>query len=122
MAREVVAVLELELGLAGSLGRHRQDVATRLRLSRDGGAELLVDEDAGAIARGATTDRLLEAFEDESLRVADAGTHLIGDRRGRVEEVLLERSTVIEREQVQRFVVPEVHGHSPVGIEVSVGR
>ena len=83
VAREVLAVLELELGLAGSLGRHRQDVATRLRLSRDGGAELLVDEDAGAIARGAATDRLLEAFEDESLRVADAGTHLVGDRRGR---------------------------------------
>ena len=73
---EVLAVLELELGLARSLHRHREQSAAELDLPCDRGAELLIDERAGELPRRTPGDGLLERLEDEVLGIADLGLDL----------------------------------------------
>jgi hypothetical protein len=89
---EVVAVLEVELVLAGLLDRHREAEAMLARLLRDVAAELLVHEDAGGRGVEAALDRLRHALEDQPLGVRD----LVGLLGRRVafdpEHLLLERA------------------------------
>ena len=96
---ELVPVLEVELHLARLLDRHRELVATRLRLARDSRAVLLVDEDARGRLRRAELDRPLEAFPDQRLGPGDAVD---------VADHLLERATMVEREDVELLVVAEL--------------
>src|SRR5262245_27731284 len=49
VAREVVAVFEIELRLTALLGGAGGGVSLRRRVAEDGGAELLVDQDAGLL-------------------------------------------------------------------------
>jgi len=59
---EVIAVLEVELRLAALLGGARPFAKTvRRRVAKDGGAELLIDEDAGFILGDPGCDGVLEA-------------------------------------------------------------
>src|SRR4051812_12531740 len=95
---ECIAVLEVELVLTRLLDRHRELVAARLRLARDAGAVLAVDEDAGELLRRAELDRALEAFPDQCLRARDV---LL------VPHHLLERPAMVEREDVETVVVPQ---------------
>src|SRR5262249_43249094 len=91
--------LEVELVLARLLDRHREHVPARLRVARDAGPVLRVDEHARALLRRAGRDRLLEALPDQGLR--------IGHPR-RVADHLLERAPVVEREDVELRVVAEI--------------
>ncbi len=107
---EVLAVLEVEHVLPGALGGHRELQAALLRLGRDGGAELLVDEHAGDGRVGAGADGLQHALEDQVLGVGDdrglLGVGLAVDP----EELLLEGAAVVEREDVELVVGSGGHG------------
>src|SRR5262249_36811625 len=95
-----------------------EDQAVALGGAGDVTAELLVDEQARGVLRRTIGKRLLEAFEDDRLRVGDAGALLLVGRSGDAEHLLLERPPVIEGQDVKRPVVAErrgVHGVSPFG-------
>src|SRR5437899_307911 len=106
----VVAVLEVELVLPALLRRRGGEKATRPRVAEDRGAELFVDEDSGARLRHATSDRGEEALVDDRLRRRDPRRLLGGERPLPAEETRLERPAVVEGEDVERSVEPEV-GH-----------
>ena len=110
---EVVAVLEVELVLAGLLDRHRQLEAVLARLLGDVRAELLVDEHAGGARLRALVDGFEHALEDQVLGVGDL-LRLLGSRVALdPEHLLLERPPMVEREDVQLAVVSESHLRSP---------
>ena len=110
VAREVVAVLEVELVLTALLRRGGGEEATRPRVAEDRGAELLVDEDARARLRHATRDGGKEAVVDDRLGRRDPRRLLGGEHALPAEQARLERPAVVEREDVERLVEPEV-GH-----------
>ena len=108
---ELVAVLEVELVLAGLLDRHREQQAALLGLVRDalGRAELLVHEAAGGVRVHALLGRLQQPLEDQVLRVRDR-VGLLGRRVALdPEHLLLERPAVVEREDVELAAVAECH-------------
>ena len=108
-AREIVAVLEVELVLAGLLDRHRQLQPVGPGALGNVGAELLVDEDSGGAGLGAAPDGLEHALEDQPLGVGDR-LGLLGRRVALdTEHLLLERAAVVEREDVQLAVVTKGH-------------
>src|SRR5205823_4446964 len=96
---ERVAVLEVELLLPRLLARHRELVAAALRLARDLGAVLAVDEDAAGVLRSAFFDGALEALPDQALRARDALD---------VADHLLERAAMVESEDIEALVVAEL--------------
>src|SRR5581483_1849512 len=106
---EVLPVLEVELILPTLLDRHRERHPVRLGLARDVGSELLVDESPGRFTRHALVERVQQSLEDHRLGVGDACRLLGGGLTGHPEELLLERPTVIERQDVERLVVSEIH-------------
>src|SRR5262249_3481769 len=110
---EVLAVLEVELVLSGALDRHREVEALLLPGSRDVRAELLVHEEAGRVFGRAALDRLAEALVDHHLRVADPLGLLRRGLARDAEELLLDGPSVVEREDVERLVVPEAHVRAP---------
>ena len=106
---EVLAVLEVELVLAGLLDRHREQQAVLLGLLGDAlrGAELLVDQAAGRVRVDALLGRLQEPLEDQMLRVGDL-LGLLGRRLALdSEHLLLERAAVVEGQDVELAVVAE---------------
>jgi hypothetical protein len=107
---EVVAVLEVELVLAGLLDRHRGLQAVLLGLRDDLRAELLVDEHAqrGRV-RAAGLDGLEHALVDEVLGVGDRRRLLVGRVTLDPEHLLLEGPAVVEGEDVELAVVTECH-------------
>src|SRR5439155_4042725 len=110
VARVVVAVLEIELVLAALLRRGGGEQGTRPRVAEDRGAELFVDEDTGVRFRHAAGDGGEEALVDDRLRRRDPIRLLRGERALPSEEARLEGPAVVERENVERSVEPEV-GH-----------
>ena len=60
MTGEVFAVLEIELVLAALLGGARRDIAVLCGVAQDGGAELLVDQDAGFLLGNARAQASLK--------------------------------------------------------------
>ncbi len=112
---EVVSVLEVEFVLTRPFDGHRERVATRSRGARDLSSVLLVDQHPCRLLRHAVRDRERERLEDQVLRVDDARVDRRRDRRSRAEQPLLERPAMVEREQVQRSVVSELHLYPPSG-------
>src|SRR3979411_3158484 len=114
MGAEIVAVLEVELVLTGLLDRHREPQSVLLGALRDVRTKLLVDEHAGRAGLGAATYGLEHAFEYQPLGVADRlgllGRWVALDP----EHLLLERTTVVEREDVELSVVAKGHLPSPL--------
>src|SRR5919198_1457919 len=86
--------------------------ATRPRVAEDRGAELLVDEDTGARLRHVTSDGGEEAVVDDRLGRRDPLRLLGGERARPAEQARLERPAVVERENVERPVEPEVRHDS----------
>ena len=101
---EVVAVLEVELVLAGLLDRHRERQTRLTGTLGDVRAELLVDQDSRRARLGAALHGLEHALEDQALGVGDR----LGLLRRRVtldpEHLLLEGAAVVERQDVQLSV------------------
>ena len=81
----------------------------------DGGAELLVHQDAGLLLRHAALDRGLEAVVDDFLGGGDLGRLRGGQGALPAEHLLLERAAVVEGQDVQRLV--ESDGHDAVSFE-----
>jgi hypothetical protein len=73
---EIVAVLEIEFGLAGLLDRHSQHVITVYRPLGDAGPILLVHEDAGCVAGNTAPSCFHEALANDSFGVDDASPDL----------------------------------------------
>jgi hypothetical protein len=73
MAREILAILEIELVLSALLGRAGGDDTPRNRIAQDRGAELLVHQDAGLLLRHASAERRAEAIVDNLLGAGDFG-------------------------------------------------
>src|SRR4029450_6470891 len=95
--------LEVELVLAALLDGHGEHDPEVARGARDRGAELLVDEDPGALALEPRVERLPKAREDDPLRLLDP-CDILGRRLTRdAEQLRLERPSMVEREQVDRL-------------------
>ena len=109
---EVFAVLEVELFLAALLGGAGGRVAVLGGVGEDGGAELLVHEDAGLGLRYAVRDGLFEGVVDDFLGGGDLGG--LSGRQGAfpAEHFFLERAAMVERQNVQRLI--ESHAHDAV--------
>jgi hypothetical protein len=107
---EGIAVLEVELLLAGLLDRHREHEALLVRALRDVGAELLVDEHAGCRRIDPALDGELHPLEDQTLGVGDRLGLLVGGISLDPEHLLLERPAVVEGQDVELPVVSESHG------------
>jgi hypothetical protein len=109
VAPEILAVLEVELVLAALLRAGRGDETALARILENCGAELLVDEDPGAVLGYATRHRRLEAVVDHLLGLGDL-RRLFGAERSRpAEHALLERPAVIEGQDVEGFGVAQAH-------------
>ncbi len=66
---------------------------------------LFVHQDAGGITRGAAFGRFHKSLVYNFLGVDDASPDLVPDRAGRVEQVTLERTPMVEGQQVERSVI-----------------
>ena len=112
VAREVLAVLEVELGHRALLRRHRERDPAPLRLAGDGGAVLLVDQAADGPGRRAVRGGD-QAFEDDLLGLPHALA--LGRRRSALdaEQLGRERGAVVEGEDVEGLVVARGHGMAP---------
>jgi hypothetical protein len=118
---ELVAVLEVELVLAGLLDRHGQLEAAALRLLRDAAAELLVDQGPRDARVGAGVGGLEQALVDQVLCVGDRLGLLLVRLALDPEPLLLERPAVVERQDEELAVVAECHVVSlPALVEVGL--
>jgi hypothetical protein len=70
---EVLAILEVERVLSALLRRAGGDDALGGRIAQDGGAELLVHQDAGLFLGRASSERRQEAIVDDLLGASDFG-------------------------------------------------
>src|SRR5262245_14624783 len=109
---ELVAVLEVELILPALLHRHREAEPHGLRVARDAGSELLVHEHPSRRRVNALVQRAARPLEDDALGVCDLAGLVLVRLALDAEELLLERPSVIERQDVQLPVVPELHRSS----------
>src|SRR5262245_26537385 len=109
MPGEVIAVFEVELRLAALLGGAGDGVPARRRIATDGGAELLVDEDAGLLRRDPGRDGVLEAVVDHLLGSRDLRGLLGAQRPFPAEHLGLERAPVVEGQDVQIPIESEAH-------------
>ena len=104
MPGEIFAVFEIEFVLPALLDAAGGRVVVCRRVAEDGGAELLVGQDARFLLRHAVPDRGLEAIVDHLLGCGDFG-RLIGRQRALpAEHLRLERVAVVEGQDVERFV------------------
>src|SRR6185503_9318473 len=106
-------VLEVELLLSALLYRHREPEPRGLPVARDVGPELLVHQDAGGLRIDALVQGPFRALVDHALGVGDPGRLLLVRLPRDAEELLLERPSMVERQDVQRSVVPECHLVTP---------
>jgi hypothetical protein len=106
MAREIFAIFKIELGRSALLRRAGGDDTLASRIVQDGGAELLVHQDARLFLGHPGGERRLEAVVDDLLGDGDLGRLRIAERRFPAEQLGLEGAAVIERQNVQRAVIP----------------
>ena len=109
MAREILAIFEVELVLSALLRRTGRDDALGGRIAQDGSAELLVHQDAGLRRGRAARQRRLEAVVDHLLGAGDLGGLRVAQRRLPAEQLGLEGATVIERQDIERAIEPSSH-------------
>jgi hypothetical protein len=109
MGGEIVAVLEVELGLARFFHRHGQHMAATLCFSRHICAILLVYQNATGLLWYSGFGGSHEGLVDNFLRIDDLWPDLVWDRVRRAEQVPLERPSVVEGQEVKRLVIPEFH-------------
>src|SRR5437899_8268143 len=89
--------------------RHGEDVALGLRALGDRGPILLIDEQSHLVSWGAFGERPLEPLVDHALRLGDPGRLLGCGSAVDAEHLLLERASMVERQDVQRPLVPDRH-------------
>ena len=116
MAREILAIFEIELLLPALFRRAGGDDILGGRLLKDRGAELFVHQDAGLFLGHSSDQRRLEAFVDDLLGAGDFGRLGIAERRLPAEQLGLEGAAVIERLNVERAVIPSRHQSDPLSL------
>src|SRR5262245_29383672 len=97
---EVIAVFELEFLLSTLLDGARERVTTSGRVAKDGGAELLVHQDACLLLWHAGFDSGLEAVVDDLLGAGDLRRLLRGQILPPSEHLQLERGAMIKGQDV----------------------
>ena len=112
MAGEVLAVLEVELVLPAFLRRTGSNDELGPGIAQDGGAELLVDQDARPVARRAAGQCREEAVVDDALGGRDLGRLGRAQRRLPAEQSGLERPAMVERLDIEG-PVPAARHHDP---------
>ena len=112
MAGEVGPVLEIELVAPARLGGHGEHDPHLLGAPRHRCAELLVDENAGAVAQLPRRMGVEEPLEDQRLGVRNPGRLLARRDSHDAEQLLLERAAVVERKHVEISVVAQHRGGS----------
>ncbi len=113
---EVLAVLEIELVLPALLGGTGRGVAVFRGVAEDGGAELLVHQDAGLFLWHACGERRLEAVIDDPLGAGDFGCLRVAQRGLPAEQLGLEGAAMIERQNVQGAVISSRHQAAPLSL------
>jgi hypothetical protein len=116
MARETLAIFEIELVLSALLRRAGGDDTLGGRIAQDRGAELLVHQDAGLFLGHAAGERRLEAIVDDLLGAGDFGCLRIAQGRLPAEQLGLERAAVVEGQNVQRAVIASGHQADPLSL------
>lgn len=109
MLGKILVVLEIKFILPAFLSRTRSRVSLCRRVDQDGRAELLVHQDAGLLLRRASGDGEFEAVVDYQFCGCDLRGLLRAERFLPAEHLCLERSTVIEGQDVQRTVEADIH-------------
>ena len=104
---EILAVFEVELLLPALFGGAGCRITLRRGIAQDGGAELLVHQNAGFLLRHSGGDGSLESVVDHLLGGSDLRRLLGRQRAGPAEHLRLERAAVIEGQNVERLVEPE---------------
>src|SRR5262249_47529049 len=105
---------EVEFVLAAFFGRARGRVAVLGGVGKDGGAELLVHQNAGLRFRQSAGHDGLEGVVDDALGRGDLGRLRRRQRARPAAHLRLERAAVVERQNVQRLVVAHGHFDSPL--------
>jgi hypothetical protein len=116
MAREILAIFEVELVLSALLRRGRGDDTLGSCIAQNGGAELLVHQNAGLFLGHASGERRLEAIVDDLLGAGDFGCLRIAQRRLPVEQLGLERAAVIKGQDVERAIISARHQADPLSL------
>src|SRR6266478_2001892 len=101
---EVLAVLEVEFLLAAFLRWTSRRVIGGPSIAKNGSAKLLIDEDAGFPFWYASLECGLEAVVDHPLGDCDFRRLLRTERASPAKHLGLERASMIEGKDVQRFV------------------
>ncbi len=104
MFGEVLAVLEVEFLLAAFLRWTSRRVIGGSSIAKNGSAKLLIDEDAGFPFWYASLECGLEAVVDHPLGGCDFRRLLRTERASPAKHLGLERASMIEGKDVQRFV------------------
>src|SRR5262249_30146814 len=97
---EVLPVLEVEFVLAALLGRAGGGVAVRRRVVKNGGTELLVDEDPRLLLGNAGLECSLKTIVDDFFGGSDLCRLSRAERATPSEHLGLERSAVVEGQNV----------------------
>lgn len=116
MAREILSILELELGLPADLRRRGGNDTRGSRVAEDGGAELLVDEDGGLFLGHARGECRQESIVDDPFRAGDFGGLRIAEGRLPTEQFGLEGAAMVERQEVDRAVISSRHQPDPFSL------
>ena len=100
MFGEVLTVLEIELFLSAFLGWASGRVAVRRSVAENGCTELLINQDSSFFLGHARLQRGLEAIVDDLLCGGDFCRLTRAKRAGPAKHLGLERSTVVERQDI----------------------
>jgi hypothetical protein len=108
MLFEIFAVFDVEFILTTLLRRATGYVSVFNCISENRGAELLVNQDSSLIFGNAVIDGSSESVVDYALRSSDLGRLLRAQRALPSEHLLLERGTVVKRQNVEGFIEAEI--------------
>jgi hypothetical protein len=106
---EIVSVLEFKLFLPAFLNWHASNGAVTNGVAQDGRSEFLVDKNAGAVWRNSIGDRCFEPLIDNLLARYDLCCLLGGERFLPLEQFREVRMPVVERKNIEWFVVSVGH-------------
>src|SRR4029077_6059459 len=109
MLAEVLAILEIKLVLPALFGWTRGRVAVRRCIAKNGCTELFVYQDAGFLLGHAGGDGSLESVIDHLFRSSNLRCLLLSQLPFPAEQLRLERATMIEWLDVQRFIITDIH-------------
>ena len=116
VAREILAIFEIEFVLPAFLRRASGGDVLGGGVAQNGGAELLVHQDAGLLLRHAAGERAMKAVVDHLLGAGDLGCLRIAQRRLPAEHFGLERAAMIEGQNIEWAIISSRHQAAPLSL------